>query len=112
MSQYPIVETYLQALEKTELSINSLDVVIRLIKGAKIPSQFVMKYIFKIMQEAKTLPQNDETTTKLIKIIANFIKSMARNKVIDPSNYSERFMSFVNFFKDPEVESLEKIIKK
>ncbi len=89
VSQYPIIQSYLEALEKIELSINAIDVVTRLVKNIKVPNQFVMKYTVSIMKEARNFNENNKDRLKIAKIIATFIKSMAKYKIIDPFNLQE-----------------------
>ena len=48
-----------------------------------------MKYTLTIMKEARNLNENNKDRLKIAKIIASFIKSMTKYKIIDPFNFQD-----------------------
>ena len=72
-----------------------------------------MKYTVSIMKEARNFNENNKDRLKIAKIIATFIKSMAKYKIIDPFNLQDSLEEFTKAFIDvEEVQALIKILKK
>ena len=112
-SSYPIIQIYLEALEKMEVSINSIDVFSRYLKSVKVPPQFVTKYTLKIITEFRNIPEFDKDRSKMAKIVGIYIKALVKSKVLDLSLIMPQIEEFATSFIDvDEVESLYKLLKK
>ena len=100
LGNYPIIGDYLECILDSNISLNSIDVVARLIKASKIPGEFVEAFALKNLKESQSIPENHKERGKMARIISNFTKSLVKNKMLDLSQYSEDVHEFANYFKE------------
>jgi hypothetical protein len=50
------------------------------------------------MKEAMLIPENHKDRAKLSRVIATFIRSLIKNKVLDISKYENELTDFMNAF--------------
>lgn len=50
MANYPLIADYLESILASPISLNSIDVVSRLTKAARIPSEYLETYTLKNMK--------------------------------------------------------------
>lgn len=98
MANYPLISEYLENLLLSPLSLNSIDVVSRLTKAARIPNEYLETYTLKNMKEAMLIPETHKDRAKLSRVIATFIRSLIKNKVLDISKYENELTDFMNAF--------------
>ena len=56
LGNYPIIGDYLEAILDSNISLNSIDVIARLIKASKIPVEFVEAFALKNLKESQGIP--------------------------------------------------------
>lgn len=98
MANYPLIADYLESILASPISLNSIDVISRLTKAARIPSEYLETYTLKNMKEAIAIPENHKDRAKMSRVIATFIRSLMKNKVLDISKYEEELSDFINAF--------------
>ena len=81
LSNYPIIETFLNSLLGCEISINSIDVASKVIKAIKVPNEFVNKYTSSILQQVLELEEGNKDRPKLARVIISFLKTVKRNRL-------------------------------
>ena len=101
MANYPIVADYLSSILQYPISLNSIDVVSRVTKASKVPLEYLETYTLKNMKEAIELTEANKDRGKLPRIIAIFIRTLAKNKLLDMSKHETELNSFIHTF--PEV---------
>lgn len=113
MANYPLIADYLESILASPISLNSIDVVSRLTKAARIPSEYLETYTLKNMKEAIGIPENHKDRAKMSRVIATFIRSLMKNKVLDISKYEEELTDFMNAFVEiEEIQALRKLLLK
>ena len=100
LGNYPIVGDYLEMILDSSISLNTIDVVTRLIKSSKVPPEFVEAFALKNLKESQSIPENHKDRGKMARIISNFLKSMVKNKMISLNPYAEDVHEFANYFKE------------
>lgn len=111
MSNYPIVSDYLDGLLDGPLSLNAIDVISRLTKACRLPTEFLETYAMKNMREAQKLPENHKERNKLSRVLSTFLKSLFKNKLIEVNRFSEEVEEFVKSFSEvEEAQSLKKLL--
>lgn len=80
LSNYPIVDLYLQTLLDCEVSVNSIDVMSKLTKSIKISNEFVMKYTNLILSKVLEMSEANKDRQKLARIVINFVKNIKKTK--------------------------------
>jgi len=88
LGNYPIIGEYLESILDSNISLNSIDVVARLIKASKVPVEFTEAFALKNLKESQSIPENHKERGKMSRIISNFVKTLVKNKILDLSQYS------------------------
>lgn len=111
MANYPLIAEYLESILLSPISLNSIDVISRLTKVARIPNEYLETYTLKNMKEAMAIPENHKDRGKLPRVIATFIRSLMKNKVLDISKYEEELIDFMNAFVEiEEIQNLRRTL--
>ena len=110
LGNYPIVDDDLETILESNISLNCIDIVARLIKASKVPTEFIEAFTLKNLKESQSIPENHKERGKMARIISNFIKSLVKNKILDLSQYAEDVHEFANYFKEvDEAQSLRRL---
>jgi hypothetical protein len=112
LSNYPVIGEYLESIIDCPVSLNAIDVISRLTKAARLPIEFLETYTLKNIKDAQAIPENHKDRAKIPRVLANFIKSLMKNKQLDLSKYEEDVEEFINaFIEVEEVQTLKKILR-
>ena len=100
----------MESILDANISLNSIDVVARLMKASKIPGEFIEAFALKNLKESQSIPENHKERGKMARIISNFIKSLVKNKMLEIGQYAEDVHEFANYFKEvEEAQSLRRL---
>ena len=113
MANYPIVAEYLEGILDGPLTLNAIDVVSRLTKACRLPTEFLETYSLKNLRDAQKIPENHKDRAKIPRVFSTFLKSLVKNKLLDLSKFEEEVEDFVkSFIEVEEVQSLKKLMRK
>lgn len=87
LSNYPIIGDFLYLFIEVSVSVNIIDVMSRLHKAVKIPTDFTSTFVLWMMHDISQKQDNDKEKSKLAKLAASFIKSFIRNNILDFKNH-------------------------
>ena len=90
LSNYPVLEDYLEVIKDGEVSMNSIDVILRITKLIRMPRGFIVEYTQRIMQKVMEGGQKNVDRPKLARLIINFIKNLKKNKLLSCEQIQER----------------------
>lgn len=90
LSNYPIINTYLDALIGCEVNINSIDVALKVIKSMKTGNNFTGKYTGWILQKVLDMEESNKDRLKLARVVIGFIKNVKKNKVAESPEVQEK----------------------
>ena len=82
LSTYPIVEEYLEVIKEGEVSMNSIDVISRIIKLVKVDNHFLVDYLERAMDRVMEGSEKADKT-KLARMIINLIKNLKKTKSLN-----------------------------
>ena len=77
----------MESILDSNISLNAIDVVARLIKASKVPFEFIEAFALKNLKESQSIPENHKERGKMARIISNFIKNMVKNKMLELGQY-------------------------
>jgi len=95
LSNYPIINIYLDALMTCEVNINSIDVALKLIKSVKTPNEFAGKYTSSILGKVLEMDEANKDRLKLARVVIGFVKNVKKGKVIETGEVQEKLDKFV-----------------
>jgi hypothetical protein len=67
--------------------MNSIDVITRLTKTSRLPTEYIEVYALKNIKEVVAMSENNKERAKMARLIASFIRSLMKNKMFDISKY-------------------------
>lgn len=82
LSTYPIVEEYLEVIKEGEVSMNSIDVISRIMKLVKVDNHFLVDYLERAMEQVMEGSEKADKT-KLARMIINLIKNLKKTKSLN-----------------------------
>mgnify|MGYP003438191850 len=60
MMNYPLVSEYLESILQYPISMNSIDVITRLAKTARLPTEYIEVYALKNIKEVVGMPEQNK----------------------------------------------------
>lgn len=113
LSNYPIFETYLDSLLDLEVSINSIDVVSRVLKVVKAPKEFANEFAESAMAKIMEMSPEDKERQKLARAAVGFIKNFKKTKQVRLEEMRESLERFLDEFMGlEEVQQFRKLMNK
>lgn len=113
LSNYPIFETYLNSLLDLEVSINSIDVVSRVLKVVKAPKEFANEFAESVMAKIMEMSPEDKERQKLARAAVGFIKNFKKTKQVRLEEMRESLERFLDEFMGlEEVQQFRKLMNK
>lgn len=95
-----------------ELSLNSLDVVNKVINNAELPKEFLTLYITNCISQCEEKSRDKMAQTRLVRLVCVFIKSLIKQKIINPKEMYIELQAFcIEFSKIGEASNLFKMLK-
>jgi len=95
LSNYPIINIYLDALMNCEVNINSIDVALKLIKSVKTPHEFTGNYTSFILDKVLEMDEANKDRLKIARVVIGFVKNVKKSKVIETEKIQEKLDKFV-----------------
>jgi len=113
LSNYPIVSAYLEVLINCEVTLNSLDVAMKVFKTIKIPNEFVIKYTNSIMTKVLEMDESNKDQVKLARGVIAFIKNFKKTKLNGCQDFQEKLEQFLDeFIAVEEIQQFRKLMNK
>lgn len=97
LSNFPIFDTYLEVFLEGEISLNMIDVVSKIIKGARVPTSFILAFTNTIMQ--KVISDKGNERDKMARYVISFIKNLNKMKIIKMLEIQDKLTLFMQEFK-------------
>ena len=101
MTAYPEVGTYLEQLLTADLTLSLIDIVSRVAKHSRLPLEFMACFILKSIRSLNRGPHRSEADS-LPRIFAIFLRSFAKNKLIELSAFEEELEELARNYKEVE----------
>lgn len=113
LSNYPIFDTYLKGFLDCEISLNSMEVVSKVMKTVKVPQEFVYEFTETIIVKLLDMGEENKDKQKLARVVMNFIKNFKKTKQLDLDEIQDILKRFLDeFIGVEEVQQFRKLMMK